>query len=284
MWNVFYLTKILGNGSLDDENKTAFEAWPGYFRYTCAVYGGKLVDFCSWTRVMQLPRLWSAIQFLPRQLSAAFAEPANQSAVVTLEIPIMRWRCRHLECSHTTFVEQLTQLAVPFVRRTRRVSELVRLLGHTTGGKPAVRLLASLGMPMSDDTVLKHLKRCAATASPPPPVRVAGIDDLGRVKGDIYENIIVDLERQTVVDIPPDRSADSTAEWFKRHPEVENVSRDRYGIYAQGAKQGAPQAQEVADRFHLLLNLKLTIERQLSRSSLLVGLPTALYPGGAPSG
>jgi transposase len=102
-----------------------------------------------------------------------------QGALVTLEIPIMRWRCRTLDCSHKTFVEQLPQLALPFVRRTRRVSELVRLLGHATGGKPAERLLARLGMPMSDDTVLKQLKRCAATAPPPPPVRVAGIDDWG---------------------------------------------------------------------------------------------------------
>jgi transposase len=196
-----------------------------------------------------------------------------QGALVTLEIPIMRWRCRTLDCSHKTFVEQLPQLALPFVRRTRRVSELVRLLGHATGGKPAERLLARLGMPMSDDTVLKQLKRCAATAPPPPPVRVAGIDDWGWVKGSIYGTIIVDLERQTVVDILPDRSANSTAEWFKRHPEVEIVSRDRCGLYAQGARQGAPQANQVADRFHLLQNLKLTIKRQLSRSSLLVGLP-----------
>lgn len=73
----------------------------------------------------------------------------------------------------------------------------------------------------------------------------------------------------------PDRSAQSTADWFKRHPEVEIVSRDRCGVYAQGAKQGAPQARQVADRFHLLQNLKLTIERQLSRTSLLVDRPHA---------
>jgi hypothetical protein len=77
-----------------------------------------------------------------------------------------------------------------------------------------------------------------------------------------------------VVDILPDRSADSTASWFKRHPEAEIVSRDRCGLYAQGAKQGAPQARQVADRFHLLQNLKLTIERQLSRTSLLWSDPS----------
>lgn len=198
-----------------------------------------------------------------------------QGALVTLEVPSQRWRCRTLSCSRRTFVEQLPQLAMPLARRTCRVSELVRLLGHATGGKPAERLLARLGMPVSDDTVLRHLKRHVAVATPPPPVRILGVDDWGWVKGSIYGTLIVDLERKSVVDILPDRSAQSTVEWFKRHPEVEIISRDRCGVYAQGAKQGAPQAQQVADRFHLLQNLKMTIERQLSRTSLFVERPHA---------
>jgi transposase len=182
------------------------------------------------------------------------------------EISGRRWRCRNPGCSRQTFVEQLPQIVESFGRQTCRVTELVRLLGHATGGKPAERLLAWPGMPVSDDMVLRHLKRQVAAALPPSPVRVAGIDDWGWVKGTTYGTLIVDLERRKV-DILPDRSADSTAAWFKRHPEVEIVSRDRCGLYAQGAKQGAPQARQVADRFHLLQNLKLTIERQLSRTS-----------------
>jgi transposase len=185
-----------------------------------------------------------------------------------LEISGRRWRCRNPDCRRQTFVEQLPQIVEPYGRQTCRVTELVRLLGHATGGKPAERLLARLGMPVSDDTVLRHLKRHVTTALPAAPVRVAGIDDWGWVKGSTYGTLIVDLERRKVVDVLPDRSANSTAAWFKRHPEVEIVSRDRCGLYAQGAKQGAPQARQVADRFHLLQNLKLTIERQLSRTSL----------------
>jgi transposase len=198
-----------------------------------------------------------------------------QGALVTLEVPSRRWRCRTRGCTRVTFVEQLPQLAMPLTRRTARVSDLVRLLGHATGGKPAERLLARLGMPVSDDTVLRHLKRHLAIALPPPAIRVAGVDDWGWVKGNIYGTLLVDLERKTVVDILADRSAQSTAAWFKQHPEVEIVSRDRCGLYAQGAKQGAPQARQVADRFHLLQNLKMTIERQLSRTSLFVERPQA---------
>jgi hypothetical protein len=78
-----------------------------------------------------------------------------------------------------------------------------------------------------------------------------------------YGTIIVDLERRQVVDVLADRSADSTAEWLRVHPEVEIVSRDRAGLYADGARQGAPQARQIADRFHLLQNFREAVERQL---------------------
>jgi transposase len=86
----------------------------------------------------------------------------------------------------------------------------------------------------------------------------------------------VDLERREVVDVLPDRSTAGTAEWLSQHPEIEIISRDRSGLYAQGAHQGAPQARQVADRFHLLQNLRETIETQLSRGGRSTG--RALLP------
>jgi len=77
---------------------------------------------------------------------------------------------------------------------------------------------------------------------------VAGIDDWAWRKGTNYGTIIVDLERRQVVDLLADRSAAAAASWFKDHPEVEVVSRDRAGLYADAARQGAPQARQVADR------------------------------------
>jgi transposase len=85
-----------------------------------------------------------------------------------------------------------------------------------------------------------------------------GIDDWSWLKGRRYGTVVVDLERRVVVDVLPERSADATADWLSRHPEVEVVSRDRCGLYAQGAARGAPQARQVADRFHLMDNLRLT--------------------------
>jgi transposase len=142
-------------------------------------------------------------------------------------------------------------------------------------GRP-IRLMKRLGMPVSDDTILRQLKKHVAAQGPPMSVRVAGVDDWSWRKGCTYGTIVVDLERREVVDVLPDRSAAETAEWFSQHPEVEIISRDRCGLYARGAREGAPQARQVADRFHLLQNLRETIETQLSRTDRPTG--RALLP------
>ena len=187
-----------------------------------------------------------------------------QGMPVRLEVQMTRWRCRNDQCERHSFVEGLEKSAPSYARRTRRVNELARVLGHATGGLAAERLLFRLGIPQSDDTVLRTVKRDAANRRKPA-LRVAGIDDWSWQQGRSYGTIVVDLERREVVDVLGERSAESTAQWLQHHPEVEIVSRDRCGLYARGARQGAPQARQVADRFHLLQNLRETIERQLSR-------------------
>src|SRR5271157_4466203 len=94
-----------------------------------------------------------------------------------------------------------------------------------------------------------------------------GSDDWAWRKGSTYGTIIVDLERREVIDLLPVRSAGATADWLKQHPEIEMISRDRCGSFAQGAHEGAPQARQVADRFHILQNLREAIQAQLSRTS-----------------
>ena len=92
-------------------------------------------------------------------------------------------------------MERLPDTAAPAARRTRRVAELLRLLGHTAGGRPGKLLAARLAVPASDNTILRHLKRHAA-ARVSAPVRVAGIDDWSWRKGWAYGTVVVDLERR----------------------------------------------------------------------------------------
>jgi transposase len=136
--------------------------------------------------------------------------------------------------------------------------------------------MKQLGMPVRDDTILRHLRRMASQVDNQPPARIIGIDDWSWRKSWRYGTIIVDLERRKVMDILEDRSVTSVAQWLKRHPSIEVVSRDRCGLYAQAAREGAPQASQVADRFHLIQNLRLAIEEQMSLSGRATG--RALLP------
>jgi len=142
---------------------------------------------------------------------------------------------------------------------------IVRLFGHGAGGRPSERLLTKLGMPVNDTTILRRLQQSATTQTRRGVVRIAGIDEWAWRKGVNYGTIIVDLERRQVVGLLADRSAATSADWFKAYPEIEVVNRDRAGLYADAIRQGAPQARQVADRFHILKNFRETIERQVGR-------------------
>lgn len=124
-----------------------------------------------------------------------------QGAAVTLNRKVGPWRCRDPRCDRRTFTAHLPLIAEPFARRTHRVSDLARLLTHAAGGRSAERLVTRLGLPQSDDTLLRSLKRHAARRQETASVRVVGIDDWSWRKGTTYGTILVDLERREVLDV-----------------------------------------------------------------------------------
>ena len=190
-----------------------------------------------------------------------------QGKPVMVKLLLSRWRCANHQCRRRTFTDRLPSVTSPYARRTTRVTEIVGLLGHSAGGRPGERLMQRLGMPISDDTILRQLKRDAAVADrSETEVRVVGIDDWSWRRATRYGTIMIDLERRSVIDILDDRSVDSAVKWLRDHPSVEVVSRDRCGLYAQAVREGAPQARQVADRFHLVQNLRTAIEEQMSHS------------------
>jgi Transposase len=184
---------------------------------------------------------------------------------VIIRLRVARLRCRNGDCQQQIFGERVSGVAEARLRRTCRVLDLVHLLGHTAGGKPAERLLRRLGFPASDDTIVHHLKRRARGAEGTAPLRVVGIDDWAWRKGQTYGTVMVDLERRRVVDILSERSSAGTAAWLRTHSHVEIVCRDRQGLFAEGTRDGAPRAIQVADRFQLIQNLRERIEQQLGR-------------------
>jgi transposase len=142
--------------------------------------------------------------------------------------------------------------------------------------------MSRLGMPVSADTLIRQVKR-AAHLPALPKVRVLGVDDWAWCRGQTFGTILVDLERSQVVDLLPTRSADSLGEWLAQHPEVTTVSRDRQGVYAEGARRGAPEAVQVADRFHLVLNLTQAVERELAVNRRQLRIASSSAPALPPS-
>jgi transposase len=144
------------------------------------------------------------------------------------------------------------------------LSEIIGLIGYAMGGLPGARLLSRLGMPSSDDTVLRRVK-APRQGSEEAKVRVLGVDDWAWRKQQRYGTMLMDLEQRQVIDLLPVRSAESFADWLGKHPEVELIARDRSGLYADGGRQGAPAAAQITDRYHLLANLSEAVERDIQQ-------------------
>lgn len=180
------------------------------------------------------------------------ADLAVSGQAVRLKLRVRRFRCQNQQCKQQTFAERFPATLAPHAQRTRRLTALLTLFALALSGRAGERLLAQAGMPTSSDALLRLVKQ-----APTPPIstpEVLGVDDVALRRGKTYETILLDLQTNRPIDLIAERSADTLADWLRQHPGVKLISRDRSSEYARGATEGAPQAQQILDRWHVLKN------------------------------
>ena len=180
-----------------------------------------------------------------------------------LVVVVRRFFCENKACARKIFAERLPELTSVYARRTTRGTEQLAELGFAQGGKAAAALSASLGIACSRMTILRILRQQPVPLAPTP--QMLGVDEFAYRRGKRYGTILINLEDGTPVDLLPDRQAASLEMWLKQHPGVQLISRDRAGEFARGARQGAPESLQTADRFHVLRNLAEVVEKVLGK-------------------
>lgn len=198
---------------------------------------------------------------------------------VVLKLRVRKFHCHTADCPRKIFAERFPDFLKAFARMTNRLQEALLALGFATCGKAGARLAPQIGMCVTPTTLLRHMH-----ALPLPPIASVshiGIDDFAWKKGQRYGTILVDLLTHQVIDLLPDRTSESVHAWLATHPEIKILSRDRGGTYAEGGRLGAPQARQVADRWHIMSNLGEAVERFISRERIQIPAKALDEPTGA---
>ena len=176
-----------------------------------------------------------------------------------LALTVRRFKCLNTACAAVTFAEQVDGLTSPHARFTPLLRGMLTSVATAMAARAGVRLANRLGLPVAKDTLLRLVR-----AAPEPPmgvVRAVAVDDFALRKRATYATIIVDLEARRPIEVLEGRESGPVAAWLKAHPQIEVACRDRARAYAEAIATGAPQAPDVADRWHLWHNLAEAVDK-----------------------
>jgi len=182
---------------------------------------------------------------------------------VQLILHVRKFFCTNRDCPRKIFVERLTAFLQPWARLTIRLGEQIEAIGLASCGRLGARLGSRLRIETSRTTILRRVMKLAPKTTDK--VQHLGLDDFSFRRGRTFGTVLVDLQRHQILDLLPDRQKETAAAWMQTHPEITHVSRDRSSEYASAVAAGAPQAIQVADRFHVAKNLSEAVQQLLAR-------------------
>ena len=178
---------------------------------------------------------------------------------LTLKLLVRKWICPEALCSQHIFAERFPELVQHYARMTDRLITALQSTGVLTNGADAAQIASSFGMATTAKTIIRRVLQLSLPSEGS--VHKVGIDEWAWKKGHHYGTILVDLEKRRVVQLLADRSVETSTAWLRKHPEIDLVSRDRGQIFREAATQGAPQAKQVVDRYHLQKNFADALEK-----------------------